>query len=197
MIAGRKRKKFKMQAAAPPDQTEDPDRLNAIKRERGLRVSLVLAQSINGVIGADGKLPWHFPEDLQSFKATTLGGTLVMGRRTWESIGRPLPGRTNLVISSRRREELALPEEVLAAASLAEALEIAPADRVFHVVGGAALFAGYLPAADVCYVTLIKDYYAGDVSFPALYQLDPAAWRIAERRPLSEAAELFVAERRV
>src|SRR3954468_4020141 len=105
-----------------------------------MRVSLIAAVAENGVIGRDGGLPWRLSDDLRRFKRLTMGHTILMGRRTWESIGRPLPGRRNIVIS--RRADYHLSADVKTATSLDQALRTAEAageDEAF-IIGGAELF---------------------------------------------------------
>src|SRR5262245_27859926 len=120
-----------------------------------MSVSVVAAVARNFVIGANGGLPWHLPDDLRLFKETTLGHVLVMGRRTYESIGRPLPGRTTIVVT-RRKDWSPGAEEVLVAHGVGDALERARAidDEIF-VVGGGELYAAALPHADRLVITFV------------------------------------------
>ena len=126
-------------------------------------VRMVWAQAADGVIGAGGALPWHLPEDLRLFRALTTGATVVMGRRTWESLPprfRPLPGRRNVVLTSAP----ALPgAEVVS--SVAEALAL---DGDLWVIGGGAVYAAFLPHADEVVVTEVDASPAGDTWAPAL-----------------------------
>ncbi|RSM44604.1 dihydrofolate reductase [Amycolatopsis balhimycina DSM 5908] len=123
-------------------------------------IGLVWAQAANGVIGRDGELPWHLPEDLRHFKELTAGAAVVMGRRTWESLPprfRPLPGRRNLVLSRTPQEGAeTFPD-------LAPAL--AAADDVW-VIGGAAVYRAALPFADRVVVTEIRESFEGDTYAP-------------------------------
>jgi dihydrofolate reductase len=141
-------------------------------------VTIVAAVARNGVIGADGGLPWHLPDELRLFKETTLGHVLVMGRRTYESIGRPLPGRTTVVVT-RRRDWSPGAAEVVVAHGIDEALERASAidDEVF-VVGGGELYAATVPRADRLLLTLVDQEPAGDTTFP---DVDLGAWRETTR----------------
>ncbi|MBB6629610.1 dihydrofolate reductase [Nocardioides sp. KIGAM211] len=135
------------------------------------RVVLVAAVADNGVIGAAGGIPWRIPEDFAHFKATTLGHTLVMGRATYDSIGRPLPGRTTIVLT--RAPDWSV-EGVLVAASLEEALVLAralPGDVM--VAGGAHVYAAALPLADEQVLTLVHQRPDGDTFYP---DLDDADW---------------------
>ncbi|MGZ9030213.1 MAG: dihydrofolate reductase [Burkholderiaceae bacterium] len=128
------------------------------------RVTLILARARNGVIGANGGLPWRLPEDLQFFKRTTMGHPIVMGRKTWESIGRPLPGRRSVVVTRDRR--FAVPGAEVAH-SLGEAvLRCAEAEEIF-VIGGAQLYAEALPRADRLLLTEIDADFDGDTFLPA------------------------------
>lgn len=139
------------------------------------RISLIAAVARNGVIGRDGGMPWHLPDELAHFKATTMGHTLVMGRRTFESIGRPLPGRRTVVVT--RDPEWHSPG-VETAHSFPEALSLAgPGDEVF-VAGGAQVYAEALPYAQRLVLTEVDAEPEGDTWFP---EVDPAAWREVER----------------
>jgi dihydrofolate reductase len=143
-------------------------------------LGLVWAQARGGVIGADGGLPWHLPEDLARFRALTTGGTVVMGRATWESLPaavRPLPGRRNVVLS--RRPGFLAPGATVAA-SLEEALATAEGDEGdVWVIGGASVYRAALPLADVAVVTEIDAAYDGDTLAP-----EPGPdWEPVEREP--------------
>lgn len=129
----------------------------------------------NRVIGRDGKLPWHLSADLKRFKAITLGHHIIMGRKTWESIGRPLPGRTSIVVT-RNPSYVAAGATVVS--SLAAALESARGDTEVFVIGGAEVYRDALPQADRIYVTELQADYEGDVHFPPLI---PAQWRAGKR----------------
>jgi len=139
-------------------------------------VTLLAAVARNGVIGVDGGLPWHLPDELALFKELTLGHVLVMGRRTFESVGRPLPGRTTVVVTRRPDWEA---EGVLRAGSVNEALALAREvdDEVF-VVGGAQVYAEALPATDRLALTLVDAEPEGDTVFP---EVDWSQWRETAR----------------
>lgn len=141
-------------------------------------VALIVAVSRNGVIGRDGDLPWHLPEDLQHFKRLTLGKPIIMGRLTWESIGRPLPGRTNIVIS-RTPDYEAPGAEVVPSfeAALAHASPLVDADGEIMIIGGAQIYRAALPLADRIYRTRVGVDVVGDTVFP---ELDSADWRVLE-----------------
>jgi dihydrofolate reductase len=128
-------------------------------------VSLIVAVAENGVIGARGALPWRLPDELAHFKRTTLGKPVLMGRRTWESLGRPLPGRANVVLS---RDPNFSPRGALVARDLDEALGMHAAAPEQFVIGGASLYAEALPRADRIYLTRVHARPAGDVFFPEL-----------------------------
>ncbi len=139
------------------------------------RVSLIAAVGRNGVIGAGDAMPWHLPEDFAFFKRTTMGHPMVMGRRTFDSIGRVLPGRRTIVITRQPRWSHA---EVETAHSLPEALSLAgPADEVY-VVGGGEVYAEAMPYAHRLLVTEVDLEPDGDVHFPPI---DPAVWRETSR----------------
>ena len=149
----------------------------AAPRSETTRVYLVAAVAANGVIGAQGKLPWHLPEDLRHFKAITLGHPVIMGRKTWESLGRPLPGRENIVVT--RAPGYDAPGASVAA-SLEGALAFCAGEPVAFVIGGGELYAAALPLAHGLVLTEIQREYAGDARFP---DYDRAAWRETQRKP--------------
>lgn len=129
------------------------------------RLSLIWAMAENGVIGRKGDLPWSLPDDLARFKALTEGHTVIMGRHTWESLWiRPLPGRTNIVVS--RRHDFA-PEGAHVVRSLGAALALAPTEEVF-CIGGAGLFLKALPFATRLEMTLVHADIDGDVYMPSI-----------------------------
>jgi dihydrofolate reductase len=143
-------------------------------------VTIVAAVARNGIIGAGGGLPWHLPDDLRRFKELTLGHVLVMGRRTYESIGRPLPGRTTVVLT-RRPDWDAGSKDVVVATTVAQALTMASEidDEVF-VVGGAEVYEETLPLADRLELTFVDAEPDGDTTFP---EVDWADWREVARQP--------------
>ncbi|QKG51980.1 dihydrofolate reductase [Hymenobacter sp. BRD67] len=139
-------------------------------------VSLIVAAAENGVIGRQGQLPWQLPADLRHFKALTMGHPIVLGRRTFESIGRALPGRTNIVVTSQ--SAWPAPAGVLLAHSLPEALELAaaqPGGEEVCVIGGGEIYRLALPAADVVHLTEVHTSIPdGDAFFSPL---SPTEWR--------------------
>jgi len=140
-----------------------------------MRVALVVAMGRNRVIGRDNALPWHLPADLRHFRAVTLGKPVVMGRRTHESIGRPLPERTNLVISRGTNYRA---DGCIVLPSLEAAFEYCRDGAELMVIGGASLYRQALPRAQRIYLTEIQQDFAGDTEFP---QLDTDAWREVAR----------------
>jgi len=136
-----------------------------------MRISLVVAAAENGTIGSDNRLPWHLPGDLKRFKALTLGHPILMGRKTFASIGKPLPGRTNIVMSRQRGLELPGCHVV---GSLSDAIEIAGDAPELCVIGGAELYAQALSSAHVIHLTRVHATVPGDVKFPPL---EPGEWR--------------------
>jgi dihydrofolate reductase len=141
------------------------------------RITLVAARARDGAIGRDNTLPWHLPEDLQHFKATTLGHPIVMGRRTFESIGRPLPGRRTIVVS---RDAGWSPPGCERAASLEDAISRCAGLPEVFVVGGGQLYAEAMPAADRLIVTDVEIDVDGDTFFPPI---DPAVWGCTRSEP--------------
>jgi dihydrofolate reductase len=142
-----------------------------------MKVALVVAAADNGVIGRAGGLPWHLPADLAHFRRVTLGHHLVIGRRTWESVAKPLPGRRILVVT---RAELTLPEGVLRVPSLVEALDVArgAGDDEVMIAGGSGIYQAALPLADRIYLTRVGAVVDGDTFFPALAD---AEWQEVSR----------------
>lgn len=136
---------------------------------------IIAAVSDNNVIGNRNALPWRIPEDLARFKALTLGNTLVMGRKTFESIGRPLPGRTTLVLT--RRADFAAPG-VLVAHDRAEAVSLAQGPRAF-VAGGADVYGLFLPLATKLLITRVHAAYDGDTYFP---KFDAGEWNLVSAK---------------
>ncbi|MFV0308762.1 MAG: dihydrofolate reductase [Desertimonas sp.] len=138
----------------------------------------IAAVATNGAIGADGGLPWHLPEDFEHFKRTTLGHVLVMGRATFESIGRPLPDRTTIVLT--RNPRWSPPVGVWVAGSIDEALARAvELDDEVYIAGGAAVYAAAMPHSDVLVISEIPLCPPADTFFPPI---DPSVWHEAERR---------------
>lgn len=144
------------------------------------QICLVAAMGRNRAIGVDGKMPWHLPGELKHFKQTTMGKPILMGRKTWESIGRPLPGRQNIVIS---RSLASAPAGVDLAASLQQALNTAEGDEVM-IIGGGELYRQALPIADRMVLTLVDCEPQADTFFPEWNEHD---WQEVSRQ--SKAAD--------
>jgi dihydrofolate reductase len=143
-----------------------------------MELKLIYARSRNGVIGRDGQLPWHLPADLAHFKQTTLGQAVVMGRKTWDSLPerfRPLPGRTNIVITRQKDWQA---KGALVAHSLAQAMALCPEPGPLWVIGGAEVYAQALPLASTVVVTEIDMETQGDAHAPPL----GAEWKETSRQ---------------
>ena len=148
-------------------------------------ITLIAAMGNNRAIGLDGRMPWHLPAELQHFKRATMGKAIVMGRKTWQSIGRPLPGRQNIVIS-RNPEFTAEGADVCD--SLAGAVEVAESGEVM-VIGGGQLYSAAMPMAQAMILTLIDIEPEADTWFP---EWDESQWRPTEeqRYPIDEGNKL-------
>ena len=153
-----------------------------------MKIALIVAMARNGVIGRENELPWHLSGDLRYFKAVTMGKPVIMGRKTWLSIGRPLPGRTNIIVTRQpewqpQAQGASLPA-VKVVRSIAQALQIArqtaAADNVSEVMvmGGAEIYNQTLPCADRLYITEVDAEVAGDAYFPVF---DSDEWQETER----------------
>ncbi|AKS40725.1 dihydrofolate reductase [Wenzhouxiangella marina] len=140
--------------------------------QQGGRVVLVAAMTSSRIIGRDGGMPWHLPADLEHFKAVTMGHPVIMGRRTFESIGRALPGRLNVVVSRGRPD---LPEGVVLAASLDQALATVSDAAEVMIIGGGEIYRQALGLAERLELTLIGADIEGDTRFPAFAL---AEWRL-------------------
>lgn len=138
-------------------------------------ISLIAAVARNRVIGAGNRLIWHISEDLRHFKTITSGHPVIMGRKTFESLGRPLPNRTNVVIS-RQTDYRA--EGCIVVDSLVNALLLFPAAEEVFIIGGAQIYAQSLPFADRFYLTEVGADYSGDTYFP---EWDRSEWRLTEQ----------------
>lgn len=148
------------------------------------RISLLVAMATNRIIGQNNQLPWHLPADLKHFKSLTMGHIIIMGRKTYESIGKSLPGRINIVVT--HQHQFIAPDAIVVN-SIDDALkvseEMASTPEVF-VIGGEQLYRQTLPICQRIYITEIQRDFAGDTVFPAF---DPADWQETERiRHVSE-----------
>ena len=148
-----------------------------MSKENHPRIYLVAAVAANGVIGRQGRLPWHLPEDLKHFKRLTLGHPIIMGRRTYESIGKPLPGRRNIVLTRHATGPDQFPD-------LPSALKSCGDDIVF-IIGGAEVYRAALPAADRLLLTHVRHPGGGDTKFP---DYDRSEWREVHREESAECA---------
>jgi len=153
---------------------------------QSIKVAMIAAMGRNRVIGCDNKMPWHLPEDLKYFKATTMGKPIVMGRKTFDSLGRPLPGRSNIVIS--RQADLSIPG-VQVVDSIEQALTLArhqaeldAVDEIM-IIGGGNLYQQCLALADRLYLTRVELEPQGDAWFPAF---SDAEWELREERAVAE-----------
>lgn len=141
-------------------------------------VSLIAAVSENGVIGRNGQLPWRLSADLKRFKKLTMGRPIIMGRRTWDSIGRPLPGRTSIVVTRQTRFETPFPEVQVVHdidAALKVAASAAGGDSEAFIIGGAEIYAAALPHSHRLYLTKVLSEVEGDAYF---LPMDPREWRL-------------------
>jgi dihydrofolate reductase len=139
-------------------------------------VIIVVAIAKNGVIGHQGTLPWHLPSDLRHFKETTLGAPIIMGRKTYDAIGKPLPGRDNIVLS--RDPDRSIPG-CLVVSSLAAALELCRSREKAFIIGGGDIFRIALPITDTIIVTALERPVEGDVTFPSI---DPDQFVVVSRQ---------------
>jgi len=140
-----------------------------------MRIALIAALAENRVIGRDNQLPWRISADLKHFKALTMGKPIVMGRKTWESIGRPLPGRKNIVVT---RDPAYQAEGCQVVHSIERALDVAGGSDEVMIIGGAGLYQQVLGRADRLYLTRVKAEVDGDTWFP---EIDPQQWHEVAR----------------
>lgn len=141
-----------------------------------MEIALIAAMAANRVIGRDNQLPWHLPEDLQHFKRLTLGHHLIMGRKTFDSIGRPLPGRTTVIVT--RQTDYVSPPGCLVANSLEQAFDLCKTEERIFVVGGADIYRQSLAAAEIVYLTEVNVTVEGDAYFP---EFSLEEWQVVER----------------
>ena len=144
------------------------------------KLSLIVAMARNRTIGVNNTLPWRCPEDLKHFKALTMGHHMIMGRKTFDSIGKPLPGRTTVVVT--RNADLEIPGCVIAH-SLNEAIAACAGDEEIFIVGGAELYQQAVPLADTLYITEIQQDVEGDAYFP---EFDTSTWQETSREVRSQ-----------
>lgn len=150
-----------------------------------MKISLIVAAAMNNVIGRDGRLPWHLAEDLKRFKRLTTGKPIIMGRDTYESIGKPLPDRRNIVVSSREDLEIDGCEVV---ATPDDALKLAAGAEEVMVIGGGKIFEQMLPKADRIYMTRVNALPDGDTFFP---EISTEEWQIVDQEnfPADESGQ--------
>jgi dihydrofolate reductase len=143
-----------------------------------MRISIIVAIAANGVIGRENELPWHLSADLRRFRRLTMGHHLIIGRKTYESIGRPLPGRRMIVVSRGRPP---LPPEVIVVGSLEDGLEHArhAGEQEVFIAGGAQIYVLALPLADRVYLTRVHGEFPGDAVFP---ELEDSEWTEVDRQ---------------
>jgi dihydrofolate reductase len=137
------------------------------------RLSLIVAMAKNRIIGADGKIPWHLPNELQLFKSVTMGHHIIMGRKTYESINRLLPGRTTVIVT--RQKDYAIPGAKIAH-TLDDAVALCAGDSEIFVIGGGELYRAAILKADRIYLTVVEAEPAGDTQMP---EFDAAQWHIS------------------
>ncbi len=145
--------------------------------EKRSRLSLIVAMSRNRVIGANGKIPWHLPGELKLFKSLTMDHHIIMGRKTYESIGRLLPGRTTVIVT--RQRDYRVPGAIVAH-SLEDAIAACGDDEEAFVIGGAEIFREALPLADRIYLTTVEADVPGDTFMP---KFDRAGWHEQSSQP--------------
>lgn len=140
------------------------------------RLSLIVAMAKNRIIGAEGKIPWHLPNELQLFKSVTMGHHIIMGRKTYESIGRLLPGRTTVIVT--RQKDYAVTGAKIAH-TLDEAVAICAGDSEIFVIGGGELYRAAMPIADRIYLTVVEAEPPGDTRMP---EFDAAQWQVSSTK---------------
>lgn len=144
-----------------------------------MSISMIWAMGVNQVIGQDGTMPWHLPKDMAYFREQTLGKTILMGRKTWESFGsKPLPKRTNIVLTRDESFELES-EQGIVIHDIKDAMKYA-SDQELMVIGGAQIYEQMLPQADRLYVTFIDHEFDGDTFFP---EVEWEEWRVVSETP--------------
>ncbi len=148
-------------------------------------ISLIVAMDELGGIGKENRLPWHLPSDLKRFKKLTMGHHIVMGRKTFETIGKPLPGRLMLVVT--RNKDIS-PEGCIVVDSLGAAIDLAKADREneLFIIGGGKIFTQAIALADKMYITTVHAYVDADVWFP---KFNPADWELIHRETMTHTED--------
>lgn len=146
------------------------------------KLSIIVAMAKNRTIGVDNTLPWRCPEDLRHFKELTMGHHMIMGRKTFDSIGKPLPGRTTVVVTRDKNLKI---DGCLIAHSLLEAVAACASDNHVFIVGGADIYAQSLALVDTLYITEIQQDVTGDAHFP---EFDPRTWQETAREIRAQEA---------
>jgi dihydrofolate reductase len=148
------------------------------------QLSLIVAVANNNVIGNNNTLPWHLPEDLKRFRAQTMGHHIIMGRKTYESLGRLLPGRTTVIVTRNKAYKV---EGALIANSLETAIGLCKSDAQPFLIGGAEMYKAGLKLANKLYITEVHAEFAGDAFFP---EIDIREWCLAEKKDHLSASGL-------
>ncbi|MCB1171965.1 MAG: dihydrofolate reductase [Leptospiraceae bacterium] len=187
-----------IQPASVPDW-HGPAR--ALMRSRQITCKLIIAQNQHGIIGQANQIPWHIPADLKFFKESTMGGVLLMGRKTWQSIGKALPGRSTIVISSAATNPAGIAPTEKAnfqmAASPLGAMQNLEPGQVVWICGGATIYAACFDLATSLYITLVdKPLITQGVRFNAFERTRSADYALQETRQLSPEAEVRIYQRR-
>src|SRR5512140_1136390 len=146
------------------------------------RLAIIVAMAKNRTIGVNNTLPWRCPEDLKHFKALTMGHHMIMGRKTFDSVGKPLPGRTNVVVT---RDAGFHPGGVVVARSIEEAIAACKGDSETFIAGGAEIYRQTIERADRIYLTIVHGDFPGDTKFP---EFNPATWTLTsvEQHPADD-----------
>jgi dihydrofolate reductase len=141
-----------------------------------IMISIIVAMSRNRVIGKDNQLVWHLPADLRHFKETTMGRPVIMGRKTFESMGKSLPGRTNVVVT---RQEGFKAKDCIVAPSVGQALEMVSGEPEIFIAGGGEIYSQSLPLTERMYITVIDNEFVGDTFFPEFPEKE---WKLVEEK---------------
>jgi dihydrofolate reductase len=144
-------------------------------------ISIIVAVSEDWGIGKDNELLWHISEDLKRFKTLTTGNTIIMGKKTWESLPRrPLPGRKNIVLTDNRKETF---EGAVTVYSIDEALDKCNSDEEIFIIGGGSVYRQFMPLADRLYITHVHKKAEADIYFP---EIDPGIWRVIDKEEFTD-----------
>ena len=153
-------------------------------------ISIIVAMTKSRLIGCENKMPWHLPEDLKLFKEITMGNIIIMGRKTFESIGKPLPGRKNFIVSASAFDDKSDGNDQYSTGkafyfkSLEDAIQASfLTDGNPFIIGGASIYKQALPLAKTLYISLVKKDYSGDVYFP---EFDLAEWKLIEEKDFAD-----------